>query len=154
MLSLDVTKANCPYGISANMLKNTAHSIVSGVTIIFNLSLKSGELPIEWKVSAVNPIPKETAKTKVSNYWPISLLSILSKLLEKHVHKLLLDRMEAVSPFASQQWGFRSRRSTAPALITTGLRPSTMGKKSVHFSSTSARHLINIQSLTVYYLRN
>lgn len=156
LYSLDVTKANAPDGISANMLKNTAHSIVSGVTIIFNLSLKNGELPTEWKVSAVNPIPKGTSKTKVTNYQPISLLSILSKLLEKHIHKLLLEHMECVSPLASQQWGFRSRRSTVLALIdatcVTGLRPSTMGKKSVHFSSISARHLI--LSLIIYYLIN
>ena len=64
----------------------------------------------------MNPIPKGT-KTKVTNYRPISLLSILSKLLEKHVHKLLLDHMESVSPLASEQWGFRSRRSTVSALI-------------------------------------
>ena len=117
LLSLDITKANGPDGISANMLKNTAHSTVKGVTIIFNLSLKNGELPTEWKVSAVNPIPKGTAKTKVANYRPISLLSILSKLLEKHVHKLLLEHMENASPLAPQQWGFRSRRSTVSALI-------------------------------------
>ena len=103
LLFLDVTKANGPDGISANMLKNTAHSIAGGVTTVFNLSLKTGELPTEWKVSAVNPIPKETAKTKVSNYRSVSLLSILSKLLEKHVHKLLLDHLESVSPLASQQ---------------------------------------------------
>ena len=151
LLSLDG-----PDGISANMLKNTAHSIVSGVTIIFNLSLKNGELPTEWKVFALNPIPKGTSKTEVTNYRPISLLSILSKLLEKHIHKLLLEHMECVSPLASQQWGFRSRRSTVLALIdatyVTGLKPSTMGKKSVHFSLISARHLI--LSLIVYYLIN
>ncbi|MCG8622266.1 MAG: hypothetical protein MJE68_09765 [Proteobacteria bacterium] len=45
LLSLDITKANGPDGVSANMLKNTACSIVEGVTIIFNLSLKNGELP-------------------------------------------------------------------------------------------------------------
>ena len=99
------------------MLKNTAHSIATGVTTIFNLSLKNGELPTEWRVPAVNPIPKGTAKTEVSNYRPISLLSILSKLLEKHVHKLILDHMDSVSPLASQQWGFRSRWSTVSALI-------------------------------------
>ena len=57
LLSLDVNKANGPDGMSANMLKNTTHSIVSGVTAIFNLSLKNGELPTEWKV---NPILKRS----------------------------------------------------------------------------------------------
>ena len=100
-----------------NSPKNTAHSTVKGVTIIFNLSLKNGELPTEWKVSAVNSILNGTAKTRVANYQPISLLSILSKLLEKHVHKLLLEHMENASPLAPQQWGFHSRRSTVSALI-------------------------------------
>ena len=52
-----------------------------------------------------------------SNYRPISLLSVLSKLLERHLYKHLLKHMESTMPLALQQWGFRPGRSTVSALL-------------------------------------
>ena len=103
LLSLDTTKANGPDGISATMLKATASSIASSVAFLSNRSIQLGALPEEWKLSAVNPIPKSGAKDSPKNYRPISLLSILSKLLEKHMHSLILGHLQSVSPLASQQ---------------------------------------------------
>ena len=117
LLSLDTTKANGPDGVSALMLKATAHSIAKSVTTIFNKSTKTGALPSEWKVSSVVPIPKGKDANQPSNYRPISLLSILSKLLEKHMYKLILKHIESSTPLALQQWGFRSGRSTVSALL-------------------------------------
>ena len=117
LLSLDTRKANGPDGISATMLKATASSIAGGVALLFNRSIQLGALPNEWKVSAVNPIPKGTAKDSPKNYRPISLLSVLSKLLERHMCGIVLDHLESVSPLVSQQWGFRSKRSTVSALL-------------------------------------
>ena len=94
LLSLDVNKANGPAGISASMLKHTGHSIAQGLTLLFNMSLRGANLPKEWKLSAINPIPKGSAKSNTSNYRPISLLCIISKLLERHMHKLLLGHLE------------------------------------------------------------
>ena len=117
LLSLDTTKANGPDGISAIMLKATAPSIVKGVTILFNMSIKLGKVPTEWKTSAIVPIPKGGDTNQPSNYRPISLLSILSKLLERHMYKHVLKHIEATMPLALQQWGFRSGRSTVSALL-------------------------------------
>ena len=66
LLTLDTTKASGPDGISATMLKATAHSIAKSVTLLFNKSIELGEIPQEWKVSAVNPIPKNREKDKAS----------------------------------------------------------------------------------------
>ena len=96
---LDTTKANGPDGISATMLKATATSIANSVTILFNKSIKLGALPEEWKLSPVNPILKSCVKDSPKNYWPISLLSKLSKLLERHVHKIILGHLQiSLSP--------------------------------------------------------
>ena len=92
------------------MLKATATSIANSVTILFNKSIKLGALPEEWKLSAVNPILKRGAKDSPKNYQPISLLSILSKLLERHMHKKILGHLQSVSPLAPQQWRFRSKK--------------------------------------------
>ena len=91
LLTIDTTKASGPDGISATILKATAHSISKSVTFLFNKSIELGEIPHEWKVSAVNSISKNKEKDKASNYRPISLLSILSKLLERHIYKLFLS---------------------------------------------------------------
>ena len=63
--------------------QNTALSITEAVTRMFNISISLGELPDEWKVSHVTPIPKHGHRTNPSNYHLISLLSIVSELLEK-----------------------------------------------------------------------
>ena len=88
--TLDVSKSNGHDDISARMLKETALSMTSIVTQLFNISIKLGELPDEWKVARVSPIPKSGKSSDPTNYRPISLLSILSKLLEKHMRDLLI----------------------------------------------------------------
>ena len=62
------------------------------------------------------PLPKSTDKTNPTNYRPISLLSVLSKLLEKHVHIYLnvyLEKRQLLHPFQS---GFRRKYSCNTAL--------------------------------------
>ena len=63
------------------------------------------------------PVPKSNDTCQPSNYHPISLLSVLSKLLEKHLYKHILKHIESTMPLALQQWGFRSGRSTVSALL-------------------------------------
>ena len=86
LLSLDTTKANGPDGISAIMLKSTAYSIAPRITNLFNKSIMSGRLPSVWKLSSVVPVPKGDDSSNVANYRPISLLPIVSKLLERHMY--------------------------------------------------------------------
>jgi len=67
------------------MLKETASSTASIITSIFNMSLATGIVPDEWKTSLVIPIPKSGNSSDPGNYRPISLLPIVSKVLEVHV---------------------------------------------------------------------
>ena len=94
-----------------------ATTLAKGVMILFNKSIELGEVPKEWKTSSVVPIPKGNDTCQSSNYRPISLLSVLSKLLERHLNKHILKHMESTMPLALQQWGFRSGRSTASGLL-------------------------------------
>ena len=116
--SIDTTKSSGPDGISGRMLKSTASSITPSITKLFNLSIKIGKLPAEWKLARVNPILKHGSKSDPSNYRPISLLSIISKLLEKHVQKCLLKHLQEHSPISDNQWGFSKGKSTTGALLT------------------------------------
>ena len=91
MYTLHTTKSSGDDGTSACMLKETASSITPVVTQLFFISIKLGEIPEAWKIACVSPIPKSCNKSDPENYRPISLLSVLSKLLEKHVRNLLFD---------------------------------------------------------------
>ena len=115
--SLNTTKANGPDGISARMLKNTAPSITPSLTKLLNLSIQSGTFPETWKLSSVVPIPKGNGHESPSNYRPISLLSVTSKLLERHFHQLITDHLSDNHPLANTQWGFQPAKSTVGALL-------------------------------------
>ena len=102
------------------MLKHTTTSITPSITYLFNLSLRTGHIPSEWKQSLVVPIPKSNNnKGSPTNYRPISLLSVLSKLLERHVHKILTEHLCTHHPLSNSQWGFSAGKSTVTALLTT-----------------------------------
>ncbi len=105
--SLDTTKSTGFDGVSARMLKYTAPSIARSVTDLFNLSLRTGKIPTHWKIARITPIPKGGKPEDPTNYRPISILTILSKLLEKHVHEVLSDHLVITSPLSDSQWVFQ-----------------------------------------------
>ena len=114
---LDVSKANGPDRISAHMLRATFESIAPSMTSFFNLSITKSHFFKLCKSTRVVPIPKSTAKHSPSGYRPISLLSILSKLLEKHFHLLITDHLSEHYPLLDAQWGFQKGKSTLTALL-------------------------------------
>jgi hypothetical protein len=91
LLALDTTKATGPDGIPSRLLKETAWQIAPSLTKIFNRSLSCGEIPAEWKLANIVPVHKKGEKSQVENYRPISLLSIISKVLERCVLRNLRD---------------------------------------------------------------
>ena len=102
--SMDLSKANGPDGISAHMLKRTAHSIAPYPTKLFNISIRQGHFPECWKTSSVVPIPKSACLSKATNYRPISLLSIVSKMLERHFNQYITNHLNEYHPLSNKQW--------------------------------------------------
>uniref|UniRef100_A0A1X7T9M2 Reverse transcriptase domain-containing protein n=1 Tax=Amphimedon queenslandica TaxID=400682 RepID=A0A1X7T9M2_AMPQE len=116
---LPLNTSSGPDDIPSFLLKATATYIVSPLQHIFNLSLSQGIFPEDWKRSLVVPIPKTSPpSSSPSNYRPISLLSLVSKLLEKHVHLILLDHLLSKGLISDSQFGFLPERSTTTALAT------------------------------------
>ena len=68
------------------------------------------------KLAKIIPIDKEKDKKKISNYRPISLLPVISKILEKVVHKNLYTFLEKNKVLYQSQYGFRKNRSTVNAI--------------------------------------
>ena len=81
------------------------------------MSLSTGVFPSEWKVARVVPVPKGTDKTLPSGFRPISILPVMSKLIERHVKSIIENHLQNNAPVSSRQWGFMSSRSTVSALI-------------------------------------
>lgn len=113
---LKVSNSVGPDGIPATILKNLKDSFVSPLCHIFNLSLKTGCYPLQWKVSRVTPIPKTSNKTAVEEYRPIAILSSSAKVFENVLHKLIYAQVEKY--LSNAQHGFRRRRSVESNLLT------------------------------------
>ena len=58
LLNYKLKTASGPESISNTMLHNTASSISPALPLLFNLSLRSGKLPSDWKTSNVTPVHK------------------------------------------------------------------------------------------------
>ena len=117
--AIDISKSNGPDGISARMLKYTAASITPSIARLFNQSLLSCKVPLEWKSSLVVPVPKGYDPHSPNNYRPISLLVVLSKLLERHIHSIITQHLNEHQLISNSQWGFTTGRSTVAALLST-----------------------------------
>ena len=115
--ALDCSKATGTDAISARMLKGTLSSILPSLTNLFNLSIRTGTFPQSWKCARVVPIPKKGDLSNPANYRPISILPILSKILERHIHGIISDHLKVNAPISDQQWGFSPGKSTTSALL-------------------------------------
>ena len=116
LLKLDVSKSTGIDGVSSRMLKYTALNIAPSLTKLFNLSIIAG-CPDDWKIARIVPIPKANDMSSPSNYRPISILPIVSKVLERHISSIIMDHLEEVAPISPNQWGFMPGRSTTSALL-------------------------------------
>ena len=69
--------------IFSYFLKLALPFIENSLAFLFNTSIETSEFPDSWKVARVTPIFKEGDKTEKSNYRPISVLPVISRLFEK-----------------------------------------------------------------------
>ena len=114
--SLKETRSIGSDGISLQFIKDALCIIAFYLTCIINTSIVTGVFPLAWKHALVIPLFKNGDFDHVNNYRPISLLPILSKILEKIVSKQLLNFLENNHCLSKCQHGFRPNLSTETAL--------------------------------------
>jgi len=85
---------------------------------IFNLSITQGIFPNELKIAKVVPLFKKGDKSVISNYRPISLLPLFSKVLEKLIYCRIANFINKHELLYKYQFGFRNKHNTNMALIT------------------------------------
>ena len=114
---LSVSKATGPGDIPVIVLKNIAPELSPILEKLFNLCIKRKCFPSIWKESSVCPVYKNKGeRSDPSNYRPISLLSIISKVFESTINKHLKNYLGTNLLLIDSQYGFRSSRSTADVL--------------------------------------
>ena len=113
-MNLDLSKAPALDCIPVVVLKNFEPEISYILYELFNKCLKESCFPDCWKVSLVAPVFKNVGERSTSkNYHPVSLLSVVLKVVEKHVNNRIVDHLEKYGFFSYLQYGFRSSRLTA-----------------------------------------
>ena len=113
--TLDVNKAPGIDGISPAVLKYCASPLLVPLCHLFTCSISSGRIPIQWCTYCIIPIHKSGDKTHIKNYRPISLLCIVSKVLERIVYNHIMNF--AMNSFTQHQFVFLPGRSTLQQLI-------------------------------------
>ena len=81
------------------------------------MALRSGCFPEEWKISKVLSLYKEDIKSDPNNYRPISILPVVSKIIEKVIFKQPYEYLTDNNLLAVSQHGFRPMYSTLTALL-------------------------------------
>ena len=84
---------------------------------MFQLSINKGRLPRDWKDGNITPIFKKGSRTKPANYRPISLTSVVCKMLEGLLRDHLMVHLSNHLLLSDHQHGFRKGRSCALQLI-------------------------------------
>ena len=103
--------------VPVKILKSICEIISPCLTNIINRSLTTSVFPDRLKKARVTPIPKEGDKCNLSNFRPISVLSVFSKVFEKVAYTQLYDYLENNSILHKQQYGFRAKKSTIQAFL-------------------------------------
>ena len=88
---LGPNKASGIDGISSRVLKLSAAVISPSLTSIFNQSILTGIFPNDWKIARITPIFKSEAKDEMTNYRPISVISVVAKIAEKLIYNQIYN---------------------------------------------------------------
>ena len=99
-------------GISAKIIKFIRYEIATPLVHLFNLSIRTGKFPSKLKTSRTVPVFKAGDPLSCDNYRPISLLSAISKILEKFVANQLVNHLEYNKLLYEHQYGFQRGKST------------------------------------------
>ena len=110
--SLKDGKSIGPNSIPIKLLKILDPYISVNLSDLINESFETGCFRDKLKIVKVIPVFKKGLTTKKSNYRPISLLSIFSKIFEKLMYKRLVRVLEECESLFNLQFGFRSGNST------------------------------------------
>ena len=110
IVSLNNSKSSGPFSIPIRLLKTLAKGVSESYFVIVNDSFMTRVYPTNLKISKVVALHKKGPSDNLTNYRPISLLSVFSKILSKLMHKRLNDFLDINNVIHPLQSGFRQKR--------------------------------------------
>ncbi|GAB0190793.1 mitochondrial enolase superfamily member 1 [Grus japonensis] len=117
LLHLDAYKSMGSNGIHPRVLRELADVIVRPLSIIFQWSWESGEVPVDWKLANIVPIFKKGKKEDPGNYKPVSLTSVPGKIMEKIMLGVIEKHLKDNAVIGHSQHGFVRGRACLTNLI-------------------------------------
>ena len=114
---LNISKASGSDLINPRLLKAGVTELKASLCKLFNLSLSQSVVPADWKQANVTPVFKNGNAKKVKNFRPISLLSIVSKCMERCVYKYVHNYLQQNGVITPNQSGFTRDDSAINQLV-------------------------------------
>ena len=115
---LNVNKACGPDKLYPRILKELSDVITKPLHIIFNKTLKEGRVPNDWKLANVTPIFKKGSRNIRSNYRPVSLTSVVCRILESIIRDTVTNFLDEHNLIRNTQHGFSKGKSCQTNLLT------------------------------------
>ena len=115
--SLKICKSPGPDGIHPWLLKELSKELSLPLKLLFDLTLLKGKIPKKWKEAEVRPLFKEGSKTSPGNYRPVSLTSVVCKVIESFIRKAIYDHFVNNDLLSVEQYGFCKGRSCTTQLL-------------------------------------
>ena len=128
--------------IQAHLLKDYADIVAKPVPFIINTLLRTAQVPSDWKSARVIPLFKKGKADEMDNYRPISILPVLSKVLEWAVHIQLYKYLQQNKILAPYQCGFRKCHPTEFAALSFS---DNIRRNTVHGQLTTSAVFIDLR---------
>ena len=106
-----------PDSIANQVLVECHEELCIPLTILFKKSLTQSDVPLDWKLANVTPVFKGGSKKYTSNYRPISLTSVVCKVLESLIRNTIMTHLCENNLIHNTQHGFMRRKSCLTNLL-------------------------------------
>ena len=106
-----------PDDIHPKVLRETQKTISTPLAMLFRKSLDTGTVPHDWTLARIVPIYKKGCKQDAGNYRPVSLTSVVCKVLESLIRDAILQHLNSNNLLSNTQHGFRPKRSCSTQLV-------------------------------------
>ena len=114
---MNTNKSPGPDNLYPKILKNIKEQIAKPLTDILDMSLQQGSMLQDWKKANVTPIYKKGGRGQPGNYRPISLTSVICKILESIIKDGIVQFLEENKLIRDTQHGFTKNKSCLTNLL-------------------------------------
>jgi len=114
---LDTYKSMGPDGIHPRVLRELVEELAKPLSIIYQQSWLTAEVPGDWRIASVTPIYKKGWKEDPGNYGPVSLTSVPGKIMEQFILSALTRHVKDNKGIRPSQHGFMKGSSCLNNLI-------------------------------------